>query len=97
VPRERQTTEQQEGGRPLPGLKPSRETKQMPTPLAYRPAAAAQVLGVSRSTIYQMMADGKLAARHLGGATLIAHEELVRVLEAAPLTPHTKFAQASIK
>lgn len=89
--------EQNEGGHPLPESKPSREKKPMPTPIAYRPAAAAQVLGVSRSTIYQMMADGKLAARHLGGATLIAHEELVRVLEAAPLTPHTKFAQASIK
>lgn len=97
MPREMQKTEQQEGGRPLSERKPSRESKPAPTPLAYRPAAAAQVLGVSRSTIYQMMADGKLAARHLGGATLIAHEELVRVLEAAPLTPHTKFAQASIK
>lgn len=97
MPREATVTKQEQGGKPLTEPKARRETKPAPTPLAYRPAAAAQVLGVSRSIIYQMMADGKLAARHLGGATLIAHEELVRVLEAAPLTPHTKFAQASIK
>lgn len=77
--------------------KPKRDLKPALTPIAYRPAEAAHVLGVSRSTIYQMMADGKLEARHLGGATLIAHEELVRVFRSAPLTPHTKFAQASIK
>ncbi len=77
--------------------KPPRGTERPITPIAYRPGDAAHVLGVSRSTIYQMMADGRLAARHLGGATLIAHEDLMRVFQDAPLTPHTKFAQASIK
>lgn len=65
--------------------------------LAYRPKEAAAALGVSRSTIYEMIADGKLEARKLGGATLIRHEELVRVLEGAPLADATKAAQASIR
>lgn len=77
--------------------KTAREPRPAPTPIAYRPGDAARVLGVSRSTIYQMMTDGKLEARHLGGATLIAHEELVRVFQSAPLTPHSKFARASAK
>lgn len=77
--------------------KAAREPKPALTPIAYRPGDAARVLGVSRSTIYQMMADGKLEARHLGGATLIAHAELVRVFESAPLTPHTKFARSAGK
>ncbi|MBA9069907.1 excisionase family DNA binding protein [Methylobacterium sp. RAS18] len=77
--------------------KRAREPKAEPTPIAYRPGDATRVLGVSRSTIYQMMTDGKLAARHLGGATLIAHEELMRVFESAPLTPHTRFARAAGK
>lgn len=74
-----------------------RKPKPALTPIAHRPGDAARVLGVSRSTIYQMMADGKLEARHLGGATLIAHEELVRVFQSAPLTPHSKFARNSVR
>ncbi|KAB7786002.1 helix-turn-helix domain-containing protein [Methylorubrum populi] len=77
------------------GRKPVREPKPAPTPIAYRPGDAARVLGVSRATIYKMMTDGKLEARHLGGATLIARAELVRVFESAPLTPHTKFARSN--
>jgi excisionase family DNA binding protein len=71
--------------------------KPAPTPIADRPGDAARVLGVSRATIYKMMTDGKLKARHLGGATLIAHEELVHVFQSAPLTPHTRFARAAGK
>lgn len=66
-------------------------------PIAYRPKDAATVLGVSKSTIYQMIADGDLEARKLGAATLISHDELARVLGSAPLTPAAKAAQASIK
>lgn len=77
---------------PASDQKAKRGTKQMLIPIAYRPADAAHVLGVSRSTVYRMITEGELEARHLGGATLIAHEELMRVFKAAPLTPHTKFA-----
>lgn len=66
-------------------------------PLAYRPKDAATVLGVSRSTIYQMIADGQLVARKLGTATVIPHSELARVLDGAALSAATKAAQASIK
>jgi len=66
-------------------------------PIACRPKEAATVLGVSKSTIYQMIADGDLEARKLGSATLIPYDELVRVLGSAPLTPAAKAAQASIK
>lgn len=66
-------------------------------PLAYRPKDAATVLGVSRSTIYQMIADGEIEARKLGAATVIPHAELARVLEGASLSAATKAAQASIK
>ncbi|ONF49079.1 helix-turn-helix domain-containing protein [Methylobacterium radiotolerans] len=55
------------------------------------------MLGVSRSTIYQMIADGQIVARKLGAATLIPHAELTRVLDGAALSAATKAAQASIK
>lgn len=62
-------------------------------PLAYRPKDAPAVLGVSKSTIYQMIADGDLEARKLGAATVIPHTELVRVLNEAPLTNAAKEAR----
>jgi len=66
-------------------------------PLAYRPKEAATVLGVSRATIYNMMSDGRIAAYKLGGTTLIRHSDLERILDEAPLSSHTKFAQASMR
>lgn len=78
--------------------KPPQRTKFVKSgALAYRPAEAAAVLGVSRSTIYGMIAGGVLEARKLGNATIIRHEELLRVLDGAPLADATKLAQASIR
>lgn len=71
--------------------------KQMLVPIAYRPADAAHVLGVSRSTVYRMITEGELQARQIGGAILIRHNDLMELVDGAPLSPHTKFAQASIK
>lgn len=71
--------------------------KQMLVPIAYRPADAAHVLGVSRSTVYRMITEGELEARQIGGAILIRHNDLMKLVDGAPLSPHTKFAQASIK
>lgn len=65
--------------------------------LAYRPKEAAIMLGLSRSTIYQMMADGVIASRKFGAATVIPRDELQRVLDTASFSPATKAAQASIK
>ncbi len=66
-------------------------------PLAYRPKDAATVLGVSRSTIYEMIAEGQIAAKKFGAATVIPHSELERVLDGAALSAATKAAQVSIK
>jgi excisionase family DNA binding protein len=62
-------------------------------PIAYRPKDAAAALGVSKSTIYQMIAEGKLEARKIGSATVISHIELVRLLDEAPLTPAAEAAR----
>lgn len=61
-------------------------------PLAYRPKDAAAALGVSKSTIYQMIAAGELEARKIGAATVIPHAALVRVLDEAPLAPAAEAA-----
>ncbi|SDM99683.1 DNA binding domain-containing protein, excisionase family [Methylobacterium phyllostachyos] len=50
------------------------------------------MLGVSRSTIHQMIADGEIVARTLGSATLIPYSELARVLDGAALSAATKAA-----
>lgn len=65
--------------------------------LAYRPRDAAEMIGVSKSTIYQMIADGKIESRKIGAATVILHDELTRILDGAPLSPTTKAAQASMR
>lgn len=44
--------------------------------ITVRPAEAARRLGVSRSTIYKLIADGDLPAVKLGGATVLAVEDL---------------------
>lgn len=67
------------------------------TPIAYRPKEAAALLGVSRSTIYEMIAEGKIRAKKIGSATVIGHEELSRIYEVADFSESTKRAQASIK
>ena len=65
--------------------------------LAYRPKDAADMIGLSKSTIYQMIKDGKIQSRKIGGATVICHDELTRILDGAPLSPTTKAAQASMR
>jgi excisionase family DNA binding protein len=50
------------------------------TRLAYSPSEGAQVLGISRSKIYELIAAGDLKVIKLGSRTLILHSELVRFL-----------------
>ncbi|MCP1545370.1 helix-turn-helix domain-containing protein [Methylorubrum extorquens] len=99
MPRAKQKTIYTEGA--LAGG-PERETggvvpKQFLVPLAYRPADAAHVLGVSRATVYKLITQGDLKARQIGGAILIRHNDLMELVDGAPLSAHTKFAQESIK
>ena len=67
----------------------SRSPSAPPTPLSYRPEAAARVLGVSRATIYRMIAKGDLTPRKLGAATVIRHEDLARLLDDPEPSPTT--------
>lgn len=66
-------------------------------PITYRPDAAARALGVSRATLYRLIAKGDLSAYKLGNATVIRHEDLARLVEGAELSSSTKAAQASIR
>lgn len=52
--------------------------------LSYTVDEAALALGLSRATVWDMLKVGELAAKRLRGRTLIAREELVRVLGEAP-------------
>ena len=48
------------------------------TRLAYSPHEGAQVLGISRSKIYELIAARDLKVIKLGSRTLVLHSELVR-------------------
>jgi excisionase family DNA binding protein len=50
------------------------------TRLAYSPTEGAQVLGISRSKIYELIATDHLKVIKLGSRTLVLHSELVRFL-----------------
>lgn len=60
--------------------------------MAYRPKDAAKVIGISVTQLYRLIADGKLISCKFGGATIIRHEELQRVLDehAVPVTKVTQ-------
>jgi excisionase family DNA binding protein len=49
-----------------------------PTRLAYSPSEGAQVLGISRSKIYELISAHDLEVIKLGSRTLVLHSELVR-------------------
>lgn len=57
----------------------------MVEPIAYRIAAAAEAVGLSRSRIYELIADGTLDARKVGGCTVITAESLRAMVENAPI------------
>jgi len=55
--------------------------------LLYAPEDAARLLAISRSTVYNLMNDGKLKSIHIGRSRRIHIEELYRFvkdLEAQP-------------
>jgi excisionase family DNA binding protein len=49
--------------------------------IAYRPNEAAQAMGLSRSRIYELMAEGVIAYRQLGNTRLIPRAALDALLE----------------
>ncbi len=53
----------------------------MKTPLVHSIGDAAQVLGIGRTTLYQLINDGKIASFKLGARTFIRHQDLVAFVE----------------
>ena len=53
---------------------------QIPDKLAYSPAAAAQVAGLCKTTIYALIKAGHLKAKKSGKRTLILRQDLVDYL-----------------
>ena len=49
----------------------------MPGKIAYRPAEAAEQLGISRGTLYALMRSGEIRSFNIGTSRLVPHEELV--------------------
>lgn len=52
--------------------------------IAYRPAEAADVFGISRAMLYELIARGDIPARKLGARTLILRTDLERYAAALP-------------
>lgn len=65
-------------------------------PLAYRIEDAAAAIGISRSTMYEYVKDGRIPSRKIGTATVIRRSDLEAFLDAAPLSAASQAAQASI-
>lgn len=56
----------------------------VPDKIAHSPTEAAKALGIGRSTLFALLAQGKLSASKLGTRTLITTEELHRYLASLP-------------
>ena len=52
--------------------------------ISYSPDRAAELLGVGRTYLYELIGDGRLDARKLGKRTLITRASLRQLIEAAP-------------
>ena len=63
----------------------SSQTSTVAAKLAHTIPSAVQSSGLSRSSIYNALKDGRLTARKAGRRTLIEDAELRRFLESLPL------------
>jgi excisionase family DNA binding protein len=59
----------------MPGQRPTNIT-----PIAVSPAIAAEAIGVSRASIYNLIARGELTAHKIGRSTRIAVADLERLI-----------------
>jgi excisionase family DNA binding protein len=55
--------------------------------LAYGVNDAARVLGIGRTTVYRLIAEGQIEARALGGRTVIPAESLHAFVASLPPAP----------
>jgi len=56
----------------------------MHEPLSLQPDDAAQVMGISRTRVFNAIRDGKLKAKKDGKVTLITFDECKRYVESLP-------------
>ncbi len=54
--------------------------------LAYTVDEAGPAIGVSRTTVFEMIREGAVVAKKVRGRTVISREELQRVIDEAPST-----------
>lgn len=52
--------------------------------LAYSIAEAVTASGIGRTTLYKLIAEGRLEARKIGSRTVIPRSSLVALIEGAP-------------
>lgn len=68
----------------------SNETKKKPvdlppgSKLAYTVDEAGPAMGLSRTTVFDMIRNGEVIAKKLRGRTIITRDELQRVIDEAP-------------
>ncbi|MGC9217234.1 helix-turn-helix domain-containing protein [Acidithiobacillus sp.] len=63
-----------------------------PEPLAYRVPDACAALGIGRTLLYRLIAEGKIEARAIAGRTIIPAASVNAFLAALPNAPITKSA-----
>jgi hypothetical protein len=54
-------------------------------PLAYRIGVAAQMIGISKSKMYELASKGAIRTRRIEGATIILRSDLEAFLAALPV------------
>lgn len=64
-------------------------------PLAHRIEDAAAAIGISRSTLFEYIKEGRIPSRKIGASTVIRYRDLEAFLDAAPLSVATMKAQAN--
>lgn len=57
--------------------------------LAYTIPEAAKATGLSRDTLYRRHRSGDITMRKIGGRTVIAVADLMRLIEGAPAVPRS--------
>ncbi len=63
---------------------PTRRPAETLAPLAYRVPDACTVLGIGRTSLYELMAAGKLRAIRVAGRTLVDAESARALIASAP-------------
>lgn len=63
---------------------------QLHTPTLFTTSQVADILGVTRITIFRWIKEGTIAAKKVGRNYLITHDELLKHVEKRPLTEAEK-------